>query len=49
MLNCDESLFLMMECRTCGTEYVFWRGTSVMELEKYGMQCCRNPKMRGVM
>lgn len=34
-MNRDENLFLTLECRLCGTKYVFWRDISLEEVKKY--------------
>ena len=34
-MNRDDCLFLTLECRTCGTRYVFWKNISLAEVDEY--------------
>lgn len=54
-MKMNENLFLTMKCRNCSQNYVFWRGTTPLEVEKWmkkcarlGVSCCDSPTLRGV-
>lgn len=54
-MKMDENLFLTMKCRNCRQKYIFWRGTTPLEVEDWvekcermGVSCCDSPTLRGV-